>query len=112
MLVPSMTAGWGKGRATGPAKQVALFGEGRSEGKREALRQFLHSTLQPFGDMIADEARHKLATPVRFGFDRLYAADIQGRARAFKSLVDGGMDAAEAARVTGLGDACSMSSSA
>ena len=82
----------------------ALFGEGRTEGKREALRQFLHSTLQPFGDMIAGEATAKLAAPVRFGFDRLFASDIQGRARAFKSLVDGGMDQAEAARVTGMAE--------
>lgn len=52
--------------------------------------------------MIADEARHKLATPVRFGFDRLYAADTQGRARAYKSLVDGGMDASKAANSTGM----------
>lgn len=85
-------------------RHVDLFGEGRSEGKREALRKFLHSTLQPFGDMIAGKARHKLAAPVTFGFDRLYAADIQGRARAFKSLVYGGMGAAEAARVTGMAD--------
>ncbi len=82
---------------------VVPFGEGRSEGKREALRQFLHSTLQPFGDMIAGEARYKLAASVTFGFDRLFASDIQGRARAFKSLVDGNMEPAQAASVTGMG---------
>ena len=92
----------GRGTRYWEGRLVALFREGRSEGKREALRQFLHSTLQPFGDMIADEARHKLAAPVRFGFDRLYAADIQGRARAYKSLVDGGMDASKAANSTGM----------
>ena len=53
----------GQGARYRAGRQVALFGEGRSEGKREALRQFLHSTLQPFGDMIADEARHKLGNP-------------------------------------------------
>ena len=82
---------------------VVPFGEGRSEGRREALRQFLHSTQQPFGNMIAGEARHKLAAPVTFGLDRLFTSDIQGRARAFKSLVDGGMSAAKAASVTGMG---------
>ena len=54
--------------------------------------------------MIAAEARHKLMADITFGFDRLFASDIQGRARAYKSLVDGGMDKGEAARVTGMAD--------
>ena len=52
--------------------------------------------------MIGTEAKRKLMADIRFGFDRLFASDIQGRARAFKSLVDGGMDKMEAARVTGM----------
>ena len=63
--------------------------------------------MQPLGDMIAGEARHKPAADIRFGFDRLFASDIQGRARAFKSLVEGNMDPAEAARVTGMADGVS-----
>ena len=80
----------------------ALFGESRAEGAREALRQFLHFALEPMAAIIAVEASAKLAAPVRFGFDRLFASDIQGRARAFKSLRDGGMSKASAARVTGM----------
>ena len=80
----------------------ALFGEGRSEGKREALRQFLHSTPQPYGDMIGTEAKRKLMADIRFGFDRLFASDIQGRARAFKSLVDGGISLQDAAAASGI----------
>ena len=101
MFVPSMAAGWDEGRATGKADWSRYSGKAAQRAAR-GLEAVLHSTLQPFGDMIADEARHKLAAPVRFGFDRLYAADIQGRARAYKSLVDGGMDASKAANSTGM----------
>jgi len=45
-----------------------------------------------------------LVAPVRFGFDWLSASDTQGLARAFKSFVDGGMDKAEAAGVTGMAE--------
>ena len=79
-----------------------LYGEGRAEGKREALRQFLHATLQPLAKVIQREAQSKLLATVTLDFAALGAADVQGRARAFKSLTDGGMAAAEAARVTGL----------
>ena len=82
----------------------ALFGEGRAEGKKEALRQFLYSTLQPLGDMIAGEARENLTVAFSLGFDRLYAADIQDRARAYKSQVDGGRAKAEAARKASMAD--------
>ena len=68
------------------------------------MRQFLHSTLQPYSDMIAGEARHKLAAPIRFGFDRLFASDVQGRSRAYAALVGAGMDKGEAAKATGLSE--------
>ena len=82
---------------------AALF-SARSDatGAREALRQFLHSTLQPIGDLIAFEAQAKLDAPVVFNFDRLFASDLQGRARAFQSLVGGGMDLTQAAALSGL----------
>ena len=51
---------------------------------------FLHTTLQPIGELIATEASEKLETTVSFDFARLSAADVQGRARAFQSLVRGG----------------------
>ncbi len=75
---------------------------GEATGAREALRQFLHSTLQPLGDLIAAEATAKFGAPVSLSFDRLFAADIQGRARAFQSLVAGGMAIAEAAAASGI----------
>ena len=80
----------------------SLFSTGSQTAKREALRAFLHSTLQPLADVIATEARVKLMADISFSFDRLFASDIQGRARAFKSLVDGGMSVEQAAKATGL----------
>ena len=35
-------------------------------------------------------------------FDALFAADLSGRARAFQSMVGGGMDVAKAAALSGL----------
>ncbi len=80
----------------------SLFATGSQTAKREALRAFLHSTLQPLADVIAVEARDKLMAEISFSFERLFASDIQGRARAFKSLVDGGMSVEHAAKATGL----------
>ena len=77
-------------------------GKSNAEGKREALRQFLHTTLQPLGQVIEREARLKLGSEVKFDFTALNASDIQGRARAFQSLVAGGMGLAEAAAASGI----------
>ena len=40
--------------------------------------------------------------PISLSFDGLFAADLAGRARAFQSLVNGGMDVAKAAALAGL----------
>ena len=37
-----------------------------------------------------------------FNFDRLFASDLSGRARAFGSMVQGGMDVTKAATLAGL----------
>ena len=69
---------------------------------REHLRTFLHTTLAPAGRLLEAEASAKLPGPVKVSFERLYAADIQGRARAFQSMTAGGLDVAEARRLAGL----------
>ena len=69
---------------------------------REAWRQFLHGTVQPAARLVAAEASKKLGNEVAFNFDRLFASDLQGRARAFQSMVKGGMDVAKAAALSGL----------
>ena len=84
---------------------VLLRGDGDGTGYREAWRQFLHSTIQPSADLIAEELTMKLERDVQINFDRLFASDLQGRARAFQSMVGGGMDVAKAAALAGLMEA-------
>lgn len=81
---------------------VSLFLPGESGGQREAWRRFLHSSLQPLGAIVAEELSMKLEIPVQLSFDRLFASDIQGRARAFQSMVGGGMALDKAAGLSGL----------
>ena len=81
---------------------VELFEGGEGTSAREAFRRFLHASVAPVARLIEAELSAKLETAVSFNFDQLFAADIQGRARAFQSLVGGGMDVSEALAVTGL----------
>ena len=86
-----------------PAVLFAESGDGTS--RREAFRQFLHSTLQPIADVIALELTAKLDADVSLSLDRLFAADLAGRARAFQSMVGAGMDPGKAAGLAGLMEA-------
>ena len=52
--------------------------------------------------MLELEASRKLGFPVKMDFTALAAADIQGRARSFQSLVGGGMDLERAAAISGI----------
>ena len=70
--------------------------------RREAWRQFLHGTVQPLADIFAEEFRGKLHPAIRLTFEDLFASDLQGRARAFQSLVGGGMELERAAAASGL----------
>ena len=79
----------------------SIHGTGGSA--RESYRQFLASTIQPLAKLVVEELAAKLDTPtLALGFTELRAADIASRARAFKQLVDAGMDSAKAADITGL----------
>ena len=78
---------------------------GDAAGSREAWRALLHGAVQPVADLLAAELAVKLDTPgLALSFDRLMASDVQGRARAYRSMVgtEGGMDAARAAELAGL----------
>ena len=56
------------------------------------MRRFLHSTISPAARVVADELAVKLDTPgLAFDFKELFASDLSGRARAFQSMVGGGM---------------------
>ena len=77
----------------------------RSDGTlaREEMRRFLHSSISPAARIVAGEMAVKLDTPgLAFDFSALFASDLSGRARAFQSMVGGGMDVAKAAAQAGL----------
>ena len=70
---------------------------------RESLRQFLHVAVQPLADQLADLIAQTFDLGAfEFSFDSLMASDLAGRARAFKQLVESGMDLEKAARLTNL----------
>ena len=73
---------------------------------REALRQFVHVTLQPVLRIVGAELSRVLELEVSLDLAPLAAADVQGRSRAFRALVGNGttpgLDVAEARRLTGL----------
>lgn len=71
---------------------------------REAWRQFLHGSIVPVGNVIQEELQLKLQTDISLDFEELFASDVQGRARAFGSLVTGGMSPEWAAMYTGFHD--------
>ena len=71
--------------------------------RREAWRQLLHGTLQGAADVVVAELSEKLEARIRLTFDRLFASDVQGRARAFRSILGTGgvgLDTERAARLT------------
>ena len=71
---------------------------------REAYRIFLHATLSPVAKLVSSELSEKLEQEVTLSFQSLFAADVQGRARAYRSLVDAQMPPGDAAKIVGLED--------
>ena len=70
----------------------SLTSRAQGTASREAFRRFLHATVTPLLDAMAAEAAYKLSTPgLRFDTVNLHAADVQGRAWAFQSMVGGGL---------------------
>ena len=76
----------------------------RSDGTamREAWRQFLHGSVAPVARCVEAELSEKLNVGISLNFDALFASDLSGRARAFQSLVGGGMEVEKAAALAGL----------
>lgn len=79
-----------------------LFRGSEGAASREALRRWLHVTLLPWAEVVSAELSKKLDRDVRLSFDRLMASDLSGRARAFQSMVKGGMAIDKAAALAGL----------
>ena len=80
---------------------IELVAPSDGTGQREGWRRYLHSVLQPVAYMMEDELA-KAGIAGVMSFDRLMASDLTGRARAFGSLVQGGMDIEQAAGLSGL----------
>ena len=70
---------------------------------REAQREFLLNTVQPYGALVAAEASRVLERPVTLTFDALAAADSAGRARAFGILAKNNIEKERALRMVGWG---------
>ena len=82
---------------------IELFRASDGTGAREAYRRFLFNTVLPWAELIAEELADKLDAPgLALKFDRLFASDLSGRARAFQSMTGGGMEVAKAAALSGL----------
>ena len=80
----------------------ALFDSRAAAAAREAWRQFLFGTVSPLGRIVSRELSAKLEAEVSLDWHELRASDLSGRARAFQSMVGGGMDPARAAALAGL----------
>ena len=69
---------------------------------REGYRQLLVSTLQPLARIIESEFTAKVGYPTQLTFQKLAAADVAAKARAYGILVSNGVDKEDAAQVSGL----------
>lgn len=73
--------------------------------QRESWRRFLFGTILPIAAILLPELRDKLGAPaLDLTFEGLAASDVQGRARAWRSLVgkDEKMAPADARRLVGF----------
>ena len=80
----------------------AIWGAGDAASTREAWRLCLFGVLSPVGNMVQAEMRDKLDDTVTLSWQELRASDLSGRARAFQSMVGGGMEVERAAGLAGL----------
>ena len=77
---------------------------GSATEMRESFRQFLHASVDPIARRVARQVKDAFDTDFGFSFDRLFASDLSGRARAFQSMVGGGMSVEKAAALAQLMD--------
>lgn len=81
----------------------SLFAPGQEgTGQREAYRRLVASTIKPMARVVGTELSEKFEADVSLDFRSLFASDLAGRARAFQSLVGGGMGVERAASLSGL----------
>ena len=80
----------------------ALVADTQGTAMREAYRQFLFGLVSPLGRLLSAELSEKLNEDITLDWTELRASDIAGRARAFGTFRQGGMDLASAAGQAGL----------
>ena len=85
--------GWQRG-GVGPR-------EGRPFGGWE-WRLTLFGVLSPLGKKVERELQDNLEDSITLSWQELRASDLCGRARAFQSMVNGGMGVERAAALAGL----------
>jgi len=88
--------------AHGVPVQLVLPSQADGTAQRESYRRWYVSSLRPFARRIEGELRRKVHPTIRIELEALRAMDMQGSARALKSLTDAGMDVAQASAVVGL----------
>ena len=81
---------------------TGLFVDLGAATAREAYRLALFGVIAPIGRMVEAELTAKLEDSVSLSWVEMRAADLMGRARSFKSMVDGGMPLEQAVAVSGL----------
>ena len=74
---------------------ILLSNRGDGQANREAWRVFVAGAVNPLAKVISEEILAKVG-PNAISTADLSATDIQGRARAYRSLIDAGMTAEEA----------------
>ena len=74
-----------------------------ANGQREAFRRFVHGTIEPMARMVEAEMTAKAGLSCDLNFASLFAADLAGRGRALKQLVESGVALADALETVGLG---------
>ena len=81
---------------------AALWGGAQAASVGEAWRLALFGVLSPLGRLVQAELQSKLDDEVSLTWTELRASDLSGRARAFQSMVGGGMEVERAAGLAGL----------
>ena len=60
------------------------------------------SSLSPLGRLASQELSEKFGVAISLDWSELKASDLSGRARAFQSMIGGGMPLEKAASLAGL----------
>ena len=82
--------------------KTSLFIDADGTAQRESMRRYFSLTVEPLAGLLSAELSVKLEADISLGFSGRFAADLSGRARAFQSMINGGLDVAKAAGLAGL----------